>query len=571
MPLKCADANRITEVEMIVIVRAMFLYAFLLLLVSCGGGGGITTNTQPTINPSASYVEVVAAPRKVALVATANQVIQNGDHLTRLAASMTADLNSRAGQFGPTWSVSVINAANTVQAIRNQLKGFNGAIFIGMVPVAINNDGQANTVYLDPYRVPDCELFQFDQSGNFLTARPNFVRNNPRCRNGLVVSILRGRSLQNDIADVAAKLDQMIAYHQSSATANLSWTKSYQFVQAGWFNGLQWPDMVTYWSDLALYSRNQLNYVMPRSSAEAKAAFLNCVSNSNEMCIFNGHGSPSFIQFEGPDSPANFYSSDFKVLYASELAAQNIKAKYISLVSCSTQDFLQDDSFGTTLLMSGKALLTHGMVTVSAISSLYEDEQVHKRYPSLLYGGTFADAYFGDMEDTPMNFQGDPYITLRPVPGGNQPKLVIDGKHYNGGNMVMGVTLPDSVGGSTSTKTMTFSNGGNVDLHLKFTLGPLAAGVGYDSTSGGTPPIGGGTGLILVSPFPLPAGGAATDLSNVIVTVKPSENLAVTYGIGPLYLTSGARYLGTYTGRFEILSDDPAMSHLFLEMTGVVR
>jgi hypothetical protein len=33
----------------------------------------------------------------------------------------------------------------------------------------------------------------------------------------------------------------------------------------------------------------------------------------------------------------------------------------------------------------------------------------------------------------------------------------------------------------------------------------------------------------------------------------------------------GGRKTGVYSGRFEILSDDPAASHLFLEMRGTVH
>src|SRR5471032_1551908 len=139
--------------------------------------------------------------------------------LTRLAtlsSVMTADLN-QLHHSGATWSATVALAANSVTAIRAQLKGYDGVLLIGQIPFP----SSGGMPFPDVYRLPECPDFQIDSTGVVLNGLAQHSAD-PRCQSGLMVSILRGTTAQAEATEVAIKLDQMIAYHRSSATANAS-------------------------------------------------------------------------------------------------------------------------------------------------------------------------------------------------------------------------------------------------------------------------------------------------------------------------------------------------------------
>lgn len=513
------------------------------------------------------YAEVAAADRRIAFIVGADQAMVNTRRIDALAASLAADLNTRATAFGPRWSVQVMPAGPNASAVRDQLKGFAGAILIGTVPVPIHVDAYYNhdAPYLDPLRLPHCPSYTFDASGARLNASTRFQLEDPRCRNGITVSVLRGRSVSNGLADIAAKLEQMTSYHAASAAANAGWTARYDFVQALWAGGIPWTS--PQWSDIALYAAADIHYTISGKAAARKAAFADCLARNQEMCGFNGHGSPQLIQFEGTGTAGTFYSPDVATMNAAELAFMPVNAKFVGLISCSTQNFLHDNSFATTLLAAGKTLLTLGMTQVSMVSDSFEEEQVTKRYTHLAVGASYADAFAGMFDGTPLNFQGDPYISLRPVPTGGVPKLLIDDRHYNEGSGILTITLPDSVDGAKSTRTLTIRNAGSADLNIKLTMMTYALGV--DGAAPAYQMIG-GLGFALESPVVSTTSGS-TDLGNVQLTVKPGATLPLVYSMAPVLGNGVTKVNGAYSGRLEILSNDPASFHTFLEMRGAVR
>lgn len=515
------------------------------------------------------FTDEQGTPRKIALVAAPDQIAPNGSRLAALASTLAADLNGLRAK-GPVWGVDVITAASTVVAVRDQLKPYQGAILIGNVPIPTSLDLGSGTPApaLDPYRTPYCSAFQFTASGNDLANNPQLTTIDPACRNGLIISELRGRSATTQLSDVATLLDRMIAYHSASQALNSNWTKSYRFIQAGWYGGTVLPDVTQAWNDISMYAQNMISYLTDGTGSSKRSAFIDCISKNNEMCIFDGHGAPSSILFEGPGTPGMYYSADSVDFDSGAVAPASIKAKYISLVSCSTQNFINDGSLGTTLLTSGDALLTHGMVSVAGISSHYEEETIKSAFSVLSKGGTFADAYFGKMEYTPENFQGDPYITMRPVPNLQKPMLVIDGKHYNETTMVLPVVLPDSVDGMKATKVLSLSNRGNTDMHLYVRLTPSDVGVGYGASSQGEPEYGMNAGFTLASISQSAVSTIIRGGPDQMLTVRPGASVALTYALTP---NPQRQRNGNFSGRFEIRSDDPAAARLILEVRGTVR
>lgn len=522
------------------------------------------------------FDEVAPGSRRILLLASPERLADNGARLAALAGALGSDLNGlRRG--GPAWSVDVAAAAASVRAVRAQLKGYDGALLVGQVAVATAGDAP----FLDVYRLPDCPAFDLDDSGQVANALA--LRSaDPRCQSGLVVSVLRGTSRQAEAAEVAAKLDQMIAYHRGSAGANAGWAQRFRMIEAGWFGGpeAQWGDQSDKWTNVGLYAANAISYLNEGTSVQRRDAFLDCIAQNNEMCVGNLHGSPQVLQFEGPGTPGVFYSSDSTNWTASGMAAQAVKAKYIELASCSTHNFLQTDSVGTTLLMRGNALLTRGMTVVTLVAGHYEEDIIKNEYALLQNGSTFAEAVYGRLEDSPDSLQGDPWITMRPAPAGPQPKLVIDGKHQNGGALTVPVSMPDAVGGASARRVVTFSNRGDADLHVRIGSMFAVTGVDYGTPQGGQQEYGFNAqfetdtqeifsdGRVLFWPaFPLEQNGGAMP-----VTLKPGQSVAITYRLSVRTGPDGKpKRPGLYTGQLTVTSDDPGSARLYLAMQGRVR
>jgi hypothetical protein len=524
---------------------------------------------------SGSFVEAPRAVRKIVLLATADQLATNGARVTALADVLASDLNSlRPG--GPTWTVSIVTAAGTVPSIREQLRPYDSAILIGRVPVATSNGAPQ----LDVYRLPGCPLLQVADTGDLINSP--VVDIDPRCKYGLVISILRGQSPLTDSSDVARKLDQMIAYHKASSVMNSSWARRLRYIEAAWFGGTDahQAGMSDAWTGMAMFLSNAINYLDEGTSAQRRDAFLDCITNNNEICGANLHGAAQFVQFEGPGTPGTLYSSDSLDWSPATLPGQSVKAKYITLDSCSTQNFLYDRSAGTTLLMNGNALLTRGTVEPTWINNHHEEDVIRSEYGMLQNGSTFAEALYGRMEMTTESVQGDPYITMRPVPLGPQPRLVIDGTHYGSGAVVMPVSLPDSVNGSNLSRVVTYSNRGDADLHLRLGLVPGRGGVDTGSSRGYQRVDTNGSiffveytqtfsdGRVLNWPgFELETYGGAMH-----ATLKPGQSVAVTYRLTtPVGADGTPQLLGQYVWEVVNTSDDPASGRVIMALTARAR
>lgn len=512
------------------------------------------------------YAEVAAPARKIAFIVDIQQGLANAARIEAFARNLAADLNARASAFGPVYSVNVLAAAATAAGVREQLKGHAGAILIGDVPVPKQTDlANGETVpYLDPFRLPNCGAYSFDSSGQQFIGTNEYILTDPNCRNGMTVSVLRGHAAATQLRDVGDKLDQFTRYHAASDTANAGWTPGYDLVHAMWSDGNPWDmDEEYYWSTVPLFSSQQIRYVKTGSAQERKAALLRCFSSNQEICSFNGHGAQNLIMFEGPG-----VYGDIAYLESGTLLNTPVNAKFVSLLSCSTQDYLHDGSFASTMLMSGKNLLTLGLTQVAVVSNSIEGENIAKRYVHLQFGATYADAFAGSMDSTPLSFQGDPYISARPVPKGPQPKLLIDGKHYNEGSGIVAMQMPATAVGAKSLQTITISNPGAAALKFRLNVFPFGQGINARSLNY---PAGGAGGFALWKESPVTQGrSGGVDLGSIELTVLPGASQQVVYSFSP-YSWANTVKDDEYGARFEILSNDPAAFHIFLEMRGKVK
>ncbi|MBC7684701.1 MAG: hypothetical protein H7176_05675 [Bdellovibrionales bacterium] len=513
-----------------------------------------------------SYSEERGAPRKIVLLASADQASVQAERLASLATALGSDLNSRLGVNGPTWSVSVATTAPTAHEVRSQLSDVAGA---GAVPVPKEQGMPA----LDAYRLPKCKAIQFKDSATDIISRKTIIEADPDCRNGATISVLRGTSSATETAELSRKLDQMIAYHRNSTAANAGWERRAMLVQAFWVGGYQWADVSALWDRIGMYDKDKNATVNSGSGSERRAAFLGCVASKTEMCVANVHGAPLGVVFEGPGTSGVFYSSDSVWLTAAELAAASIRAKYVEMVSCSTQNFLIPRSVGTTLLMGGDGLLINGFVTDTLVSSEYTAYQVANQYSLLNAGASFADAWLGQAEHGPIAFQGDPYITMRPAADPvRRPLLVVDGKHYTAGSAVVTVDLPDSLAARTIMKLLVLSNRGTADLHVRVDSTVAKNGVA-DATGGAIESEQGdgaqytwgrmlaGPDAYLYDPVVEQSGG------RLPLTIRPGASVAVHYRLDVRIDASGKpKRPGIYTGEVQLLSDDPASARLHMAL-----
>lgn len=519
------------------------------------------------------HQEVASGDRRIALMASAAQVTANGERLAQLATVLASDLSARDPGLGPKWQVDVLTAASSAKQIQQQLLGYSGTILIGDVPLPTHpgyGGSPAMGKTLDAYRIPACPLFRYDASGNTLLAPPELYDSHPSCRNGQTVALLHGRTAASDIAEVAAKLDQMIAYHRSSANANSLWTRTYRFINAFWGGGLEWLEVDSIWANTPLYTAAQYSYLNSGTGAERMQAFQSCLGSNAEMCVFNGHGSPQLIMAEGPGVVGEQYSKDFVNLTSADIKPQSVKAKYVSLVSCSTQDLWVQDNLGANLLMSGRALLTHGMKSVSLITDRYERVTIQEGYAALAAGATFAEA-FGDRElGTPSVMQGDPFITQRPMPSGEWPKLAIDGKRYHGGVAVVPIHFPDSIARATVYKTIVLTNKGKVELRVRAASGISSVGPDVASQDGVTPKQ---NGVMMQFDAPVriaPNADHFNFLSDVFV-LQPGQSMPITYSLTPWDIPGVPLQVGGFQGKTMLITNDPAAPQIVLELHGNVK
>ncbi len=525
------------------------------------------------------YAEVPAGERIILLLAAPDQLSAHRDRLDRLATVLAADMNSHSSPYGPVWKVFVRQAESSAPAVRDQLRDSSGAILVGAVPVPTRIDAGDGSVtpFLDPYRLPSCARYRFT-SGAFVDTPAAgsdhiwLTSEDPNCRNGAVVSILRATGAERQQTEIASKLDQMIAYHRDRQAQDATWTRSYQRTNALWLSPKfgSVPDNAGYWHDIPLYTPEQLGYRTAGTGSERLAAFLACLGSRGEMCSFNGHGSGGLIVAEGPDPVSDFHSSDAVYFRAQELRNTPVQAKFVNLDSCSTHNFLLPDSFASTLLMSGQSLLTLGSTMIEMQSSEAEREEVAANYQSLSYGATFAEAYIGKIDNTPLNFQGDPFISLRPRPSGPQPKLVVDGKHYNAHPAIVDMPFGDSANGNAVFKTLHISNAGTADLRLRFTISSqnVTATGKVNSPNGNA---WSGQGFSLVSPSVWNESGGG-NTGNIIFVVKPGGALDVRMSLAPITEgNTGKRVTGIYSGTHEFYSNDPDAPRVILEMKGSAR
>ncbi|WP_379787801.1 hypothetical protein [Massilia agrisoli] len=517
-----------------------------------------------------------AKPVNIAMVVSSSQMHANGAKIQQFSAALSGDLNRRAtarsGSNGPIYSVDVLSAGADAPAVRNQLKPYDGAILIGVVPVPLVIDGIDGFAkpLMDPFRLPSCGEYRFSANSNRIDSVPQEIDNDPSCRHGMPVAVLRGQSQLSDLADVEKKLDQFIAYHKASDQNNLNWSPDFQYTWALWGGSAPYlpaDTLADIWPAMTLNGGLQ-HYPSPAFVTDGTAAFRKdtfkrCLASEGEMCVVGGHGNSSSILFEGPDALGKYYSDDHVSMASSEIQSNGASAKYVEMLACSSQDFLRSGSFATTLLMSGKTMLTMGSSTTSWGSSNFVFEQAQEVYPYLALGSTFAEAVRGSLRGNAISMQGDPYISFRPVPA-RAPKLVINGKHYNDGNFIFPMVFADSIAGSSSQAVLHLSNAGMADLHIQLAWASRA----WSIDGKPTPEGGFNGGFSLVDPYPISGSNHGSGIGNKIFTIKPNQTMKVTYKMAPLvYSPPGAPVTGILGSTLQLFSDDPASYKITLDAT----
>ena len=564
---------------------------YVLALSACGGGGSSSPPAPaPVINPpspppepgpvSIPVQEVRAKPVKIAMVVSSAQMHANGGKIQLFADVLAGDLNrrslARSGVNAAAYSVDILGAAADAKSVRYQLKPYDGAMLIGVVPVPLTVDGidWLDKPLMDPFRLPSCSAYSFAADGNRLNEFPQVITSDPLCRHGMSVAVLRGQNLKSDLSDVERKLDQFIAYHRASDQSNLDWSPKFQYTWALWGGSAPYltaETLTNIWPTMTL--NGVLNnypaptFVTDGTAKVRKEAFVNCLASSGEMCVFGGHGNSTNILFEGPGLLNQHYSDDYVYMSSGEIRSNSANVKFVEMSACSSQDFLREGSFANALLMSGKTMLTYGSSTTSWGSSDFALLQAQEVYPYLALGASFAEAARGSMKGNALSMQGNPYISFRPVPA-VAPKLVINGKHYNDGNFILPVTFPDSIAGSTSQAVLNLSNAGTVDLHIQLSWASEA----WNVDNKDVPQGGFNGGLWLQDLFPNSGPNYGSPHGNQIFTIKPNDTMKVAYKMSPLvYNPAIAPLTGVQGATMQLFSDDPASYKITLDATMTVR
>jgi hypothetical protein len=207
-----------------------------------------------------------------------------------------------------------------------------------------------------------------------------------------------------------------------------------------------------------------------------------------------------------------------------------------------------------------------------------ERDEDKNQYFLLNAGASFADAWLGQVEHGPIAFQGDPYITMRPLaPASARPLLVINGKHYNGGSVAVPVDLPDAVNGRTASKLMVLSNRGTADLHVR--IDSTVQKNGVDGAAGNTIESEFGFNaqytwgrMLATADGRVEDPTAEQDGGRLPITIKPGASVAYYYQLEVRTDADGKpKRTGTYFGEVQVLSNDPASPRVHLGLRTRVR
>jgi hypothetical protein len=291
-----------------------------------------------------------------------------------------------------------------------------------------------------------------------------------------------------------------------------------------------------------------------------------------EFSCYSGHGNALGIYPEGSLStaPVSFLGSD--------VATWPIKTKVVEMRSCIVGDFNVSDFFLSKLVSAGDTLLVSGPsdelwtnADEFALRSFFQ-------YRLLGYGAAWGDA---DPIDHPLlHYFGDPTIAFSRTVVGPQPRLVIDQTRLEQPSVIRSIVLPDSVNDAETTWSMMLRNAGDADLVLDLAAGTDAFGLDGRFLVGN----GGGMTPAFQGNWNTPGDGQVTWylIGNAPgrygvwrMTLKPgdSQTLTFTFTSATILRADGSSYRarGLHTARYQIYTNDPGLTRLTFELSGLAR
>ncbi|UCG56552.1 MAG: hypothetical protein JSU70_17015 [Phycisphaerales bacterium] len=184
-----------------------------------------------------------------------------------------------------------------------------------------------------------------------------------------------------------------------------------------------------------------------------KSMYLSELSYSYDFAFVNIHGSAT-TQWLG----------DSTSVYHNEIRDARPEALFTVLASCSNGDFTQENYFAGWYLFSGNSLVVTGNSVVAMLVGSSSVEFLED-YNPLGLGVTFGQMYKNDQSFMVSHLFGDPTLTLRAKPTGEQPLLCVDTSHLD---------FPDTHRGTKTAKYIWLENNGTATLTLNFKKGPFS-------------------------------------------------------------------------------------------------
>jgi hypothetical protein len=536
----------------------------------------VSTECTVDVTFSLEMNDVPEAPRVIAYVVEQKAKDALGDQLTQFTAAVAKDTRATTKII----TVTTVTKPTDIRKLLQATENLWGAFLIGDVPTSLLNISiqEINHTRIDDgyYRLLKCS--QFNQIDDFNFSIPNGGSDlwvDPNCRHGNWVSRIIGRSPgRNDDVVAFVKKDLELRH-------GFKWSPMFESQSLAWFGGSRkvyqqssqafYPDLSAFYVNHSLYKSNQISQVdVPGHTAEEMLQyFKHCITSLTEMCDVVVHGNGLGVQIEGQGEMGVNYSSDSIWLDSNTIASWPIKAKVINMLSCGPGDFSQNNFFAGNILHSGDTLLVTTPTQEIAVSSTLVARQVVTEHPSLGMGASFAEV--DTLDSSPMHYFGDPTITLRTKPQGNQPMMIINGGHYHSTTSVVPLIFPDSIQNTLVKSTLRIGNAGTADLKIR--LGLTQDHVGVDKVN---PCLLGCTSSL--------AFNIAGNLSWIsskneleafpsyeIITIAPGAQRTIEFSFKPAFGTfadgSTKTFYGSYTGAWFMISNDPESSRVWLELS----
>lgn len=460
----------------------------------------------------------------------------------------------------------LVDGAQDPEAIREALKGIGTdlrlAFLIGDIPmvweVTVSPYGTFKNLsdhYFRALEFPYGSMY-LDAMGDAVVEVPSESSILPSTSPTIAVSRIKGLTASSQLPDIRRYLEKNLLLRNDA----VRFRRGLHFTSASADGPIDGPKFLAAYLDHPLYTAGEVAFLGKLSARELRQGFLDALGSGVEHCEINLHGGPTSVQFQG------LTASDFIDLDSTAFGSASIRAKVVSLASCSTGNFSVEGYFAGQALFSpnSDALLVRANPAVT----LYVDSAFAREARSLDMalgaGKSYMETYTTTFPGEPPHFFGDPTIRLRSVDlSGPRAKLVVQKKRHVQPFRDSLSFKTASVNGASIQEELVFLNAGDSPLIIDGENGNR--GIDFE----GTFPWGVNASIPgFNAPYIYQDPDFQTEMDGrYTFTLAPGERKSIRLEFTPARLSNGTIPVGTYHGVMFFSCNDPEVGSFRLDLS----